>query len=86
MNKKIWAAIFVVLAIFGLKKCTDHWTGIVYPDKSTLSNFKNIGEFNSLEQCKNEAINVLRRISSQSSGDFECGLNCKGSICEKTSR
>lgn len=86
MSKKIWIAIVVILAIVGLKKCTDSWTGIVYPDKSNLSNFKNIGEFKSLDECRNEAIYFLRRISAQSSGDFECGLNCKGLTCEETRR
>jgi hypothetical protein len=86
MNKKIWVAILVILAIFGIKKCTDSWTGIVYPDRSNLSNFKIIGEFKSLDECRNESIYFLRRISAQYSGDFECGLNCKGLICEETSR
>ena len=79
-------AILVILAIFGIKKCTDSWTGIVYPDRSNLSNFKNIGEFQSLDECRNEAVYFLRRISAQYSGDFECGLNCKGLTCEETSR
>ncbi len=86
MNKKIGVAILVILAIFGIKKCTDRWTGIVYPDRSNLSNFKNIGEFKSLDECRNESIYFLRKISAQSSGDFECGLNCKGLTCEETSR
>lgn len=86
MNKKIGVAILVILAIFGIKKYTDSWTGIIYPDKSNLSNFKNIGEFKSLEECRNAALNALRKISSISQGDFECGLNCNGSLCDETSK
>ena len=86
MTIKIWVAILVILTIFGIKKCTDSWTGIVYPDKLNLSNFKNIGEFKSLEECRNESVYFLRKISAQYSGDFECGLNCKGLTCEETSR
>ena len=86
MSKKLVIAVLLILGIFVLKKCTDRWTGIVYPDKSNLSIFKKIGEFNSLEVCRNEAVSVLRRISSQYSGDFECGLNCKGVVCEETSK
>jgi hypothetical protein len=86
MTKKIGLVILAVLAIFNLKKCTDSWTGIIYPDKSDLSNFKNIGEFKTLEECRNESIHFLRGISAQYSGDFECGLNCNGSTCEETSR
>ena len=86
MTKKLMIAILLISGVFVLKKCTDRWTGIVYPDRSNLSIFKNIGEFKSLELCRNEAIFALRRISSQYSGDFECGLNCKGLVCEETSR
>ncbi len=86
MSKKVLFAALVILAIFGLKKCTDSWTEIIYPDKSNLSNFKNIGEFKSLDKCRNEAVSFLRIIEAQNKGDFECGLNCKGAVCEETSR
>jgi len=86
MTKKIGVLILVILVIVSLKKYTDSWTGIIYPDKSDLSNFKNIGEFKTLEECRNESIHFLRGISAQYSGDFECGLNCNGSTCEETSR
>ena len=86
MAKKIWISILVILVIFGLKKCTDSWTGIVYPDRYNLSNFKNIGEFKSLELCRNQAVYVLRSMSAQYIGDFECGLNCRAASCEETSR
>lgn len=86
MTKKIYVVILVISAILLLKKCTERWTGIVYPDKSNLTTFKNIGEFNSLELCRNEAVAFLRKNSAQYSGDFECGLNCKGFVCEETSK
>jgi hypothetical protein len=86
MTKKIGILILVILVISGLKKYTDSWIGIIYPDKSDLSNFKNIGEFKTLDECRNESIHFLRGISAQYSGDFECGLNCNGSTCEETSR
>ena len=86
MSKKILIVILVFASLIALNKCTDSWTGIVYPDRSNLSNFKNIGEFKSIDECRNELIYFLRKISAQSSGDFECGLNCKGLTCEETSR
>jgi len=86
MRNTIWIAIFTIAVLLALKKCTDSWTGIVYPDRSNLSNFKNMGEFKSLDEYRNESIYFLRRISAQYSGDFECGLNCNGATCEETSR
>jgi len=45
-----------------------------------------IGGFKSLEECRNDSVFFLRKISGQYAGDFECGLNCKGLNCEETSR
>ncbi len=86
MTSKIWFLVILISTVFLVKKFTERWTGIVYFDKSNLSNFKNIGEFKSLEECRNEAIYMLRSNSSHNSGDFECGLNCNGLTCEATSR
>ena len=55
----------------------------VYPNKNNLSDSRNIGTYSSLEQCRDAA---LSRISSSNwyNGDYECGLNCSGMMCEKT--
>lgn len=86
MTSKIWLVAIVILTIFLVKKCNDKWTGIIYFDKSNLTNYKKIGEFKSLEECRNEAVYLLRSNSTINSGDFECGLNCTGLNCEATSR
>ena len=83
---KLWITFVLIFAFLMLNGCSERWTGIVYPEKSNLSNFRNIGEFKSLDECRNEAIYTLKKIAASSQGDFECGLNCKGSVCKETSR
>jgi len=77
----------LILIIFStiLSGCfSEEWSGYVYPDRSNLSNHKYIGTFESLELCRAEAIASLEQYGGTRNGDYECGLNCKDSVCEKT--
>ena len=66
------------------------WTGTIYPDRDYLNEYKSIGEFKSLEECRSAALNILSNNNSTSKGDYECGLNCKVEdgysvlVCDKT--
>lgn len=60
-------------------------------DKSNLWQYELIGNFKSLEACREAAMGKLRKSSSYENGDYECGLNCKLNehglfICKKTLR
>lgn len=85
---------FTIVSSLILSGCLkDEWEGFVYPNKNNLSEHINIGSYDSLEECRASAINVLNKISSSSLGDYECGLNCKSKsgmdgikVCEETSR
>jgi len=57
--------------------CLDRWQGTVYPNKQSLTNYRNIGEFASLEECRNACLNYLEDINALEIGDYECGKNCK---------
>ena len=86
---KILLFIVAILAI--LNSCEKkEWKGWIYPNKHNLTNSKFIGIFNSLEECRESSINSLSKIHSTSSGDYECGLNCRSeyglNICKKTLR
>ena len=69
----------------------DEWRGFVYPDSDNLSNDIRIGTFKSLEECRDEATDLISR-RGYSDADYECGLNCKYEddgdyfICAKTER
>lgn len=84
-------AIFVIgLNALLLAGCGERWEGFVYPDKDNLANHISVGEYSSLESCRDAARSALKGISSPKSGDYECGLNCSGGasqkICDKTGR
>ena len=71
----------------------NEWEGFVYPDGADLTEHRNIGIFESLEDCRAVARNTLASIGSLTTGDYECGLNCELrsgmggiKICEETAR
>ena len=79
----------------GLTHCSlvqDKWRGFVYPDRGNLFDSRNIGEFDSLEQCRAACLTYLRDLGRSQIGDYECGKNCEEDkdsylgiyICEET--
>jgi hypothetical protein len=67
--------------------------GFAYPDRNNLIEFRLVGYYDSLEQCRAAALAKLDELSSRSRGDYECGYRCKPSgsgsdvhICERTER
>ena len=59
-----------------LTGCSDRWQSKVYLNKQNLTNYRIIGEFSSLEECRDASLNYLRGIKSLNTGDYECGKNC----------
>ena len=89
-------AVFFVLIIGALVyqfwPRKEAWTGIVYPDAPDLSVFVVVGDFESLESCRDAIFDRISRMSNPSNVDYECGLNCTPYdpeidlfICEETS-
>ncbi len=68
----------------------DRWEAHVYPDKHNLLQSENIGTFDSLEDCRSAARDWLSRVDAGTSGDYECGLNCRTQgtlrVCKDTVR
>ena len=69
---------------------SDEWLGHVYPNSDNLLYDINIGKYESLESCRDAAIERLKRGGWLITGDYECGLNCEFDgelgiyICEET--
>ena len=69
---------------------TDEWLGHVYPNSDNLLSDINIGIYESLESCREAAIERLERGGWLNTGVYECGLNCDFDgelgiyICEET--
>ena len=82
--------ILIQVLLLFLCGCVDNWQATVYPDKSDLKNYKHLGKFSSLEECRSACLRYLKDIHSLNKGDYECGKNCKYNsaydmyICEET--
>ena len=79
------------LTLFLLSGCKQDWQGFVYQDKHNLANDIKLGHFSSLEECRNFSHKALAELNSLTTGDYECGLNCKVNgagplVCEETAR
>ena len=83
--------ILIILSLILLTACSsEKWDGFIYPDQNNLTQYKHIGTFLTLEECRSRAVAELNVISSIDKGDYECGLNCRVNdhglyICKKTS-
>lgn len=86
--RALLGAMILTLACEG-----ERWTGVVYPDRGNLLLYRELGEFASLEECRESAQSYLREIGAAERGDYECGKNCRRSdafsllkVCEDTTR
>jgi hypothetical protein len=81
----------LLLTVLLLSACKQDWQGFIYQDKNNLTNDIKLGHFSSIEDCRNSSHKALTKLNALSTGDYECGLNCKLNgggplICEETSR
>jgi hypothetical protein len=73
-------AYTVALFAFYTTACGgDRWAGFVYPDRNNLAVHRELGEFKTLEACRDASRLYLADIGSQATGDYECGKNCRPS-------
>ena len=76
MKKPIHIVPLLLYLSITLTGCSDRWQGKVYLNKQNLTNYRIIGEFSSLEECRDASLNYLRGIKALDTGDYECGKNC----------
>ena len=69
----------------------EQWRGFVYPTRAMID-YQVLGEFDSLEECRDHTVAWLEDRNLLGVGDYECGLNCELSdsgiiyVCEETTR
>jgi len=84
--------LLLVLFMVFLNGCGDSWQGWVYLDKTDLTRSISLGEFSTVDECRESARDMLSARNALYSGDYECGLNCKYdssmdiNVCEDTIR
>jgi hypothetical protein len=66
------------------------WKGWVYPDGFNLTVSREIGRFDSFEDCQAAALGVIALLDQSMSPAYECGRNCRFdedlglSVCSET--
>lgn len=95
LGGNLWLLVAVAglgtMLVTMLLRSEDNWSGVIYPDRGDLIDYTRIGEFESLEACRNAALSRLELLQKLDEGDYECGLNCEPGlsglqICEETRR
>ena len=85
----VTAIIYLVFTVLFQK---DIYTGFFYPNASVLSSGEIIEHgFETLDECRNWATQLMLTYPQGTEQDYECGLNCdltgfKPYICEETGR
>jgi len=75
--KHIFVLAVLVAVVWYAFQPPDSWEGYVYPDRTDLSQHQNIGTFDTLEECRDNALAYGDRIDPTGLNfDYECGLNC----------
>lgn len=68
----------IILLFLFISSCAkDNWEAIVYDDRNDLSEYKILGVYDSLDDCRTVAVSYLYSSELESIGDYECGLNCE---------
>jgi len=55
------------------------WLATVYPNRSDLTVYRQVGWFKNLEECRAACLQQLNMMGRPwpAVGDYECGLNCE---------
>ncbi|MCE3233132.1 MAG: hypothetical protein K0R98_1389 [Rickettsiaceae bacterium] len=89
--KKYKIIICIILPLLSVISCFKNtWSGFYYPNKNDLTVDEFVGDFSTLEDCR-QAIHAIINSTNNQNADYECGLNCdrlkgKPYICEKTEK
>ena len=76
MKKPLYIVPILLCLSIILTGCSDRWQSKVYLSKQNPTNHRIIGEFSSLEECRDASLNYLKGIKVLDTGDYECRKNC----------
>lgn len=76
MRKSITLVLLLLILPVMVTGCSERWQGVVYVNKHNTANYRTVGEFSSLEECREAARTYLTGIKAQDTGAYECWKNC----------
>ena len=68
--------LIVCFVLFSCSNIPQKWSGYVYPNRYSLGAFLAIPKTNSLQECREKAIEMMLEMGSETPGKYKCGLNC----------
>lgn len=86
------AALVLTASLLGCSR-PPIYEAFAYPDRSDLLDYRRLGTYPSLAECRTAARAYLARLGASDTGDYECGRECRPSgidpnvwICKETLR
>jgi hypothetical protein len=64
----------------------DTYDSYVYPDKLELDDPIALGQFTSLQACREASLAKLKTLDAQTKGDYVCGKNCHDHSCQSAEK
>ena len=69
--------ILCFILLLALAGCSgDEWLGFAFPDKGNLLIHRNVGTFETLQECDEASMSILKSLNALEDGYYECGKNC----------
>ena len=76
MNKIRLSLLLVLL--LALAGCSgDEWLGFAFPDKENLLVHREVGRFETQQECDEASMSILESLNALDNGYYECGKNCE---------
>ena len=87
----LWAAVMLFVLLVGFNDAPGEWSMIIYNDRTDRSRFVVTPRFQTLSYCRQSAIDRMKELGIDKTGDYECGLRCglngdphRANVCEQT--
>jgi hypothetical protein len=86
-----WMHVLRVLALAALLALAagcggDTYDSYVYPDKLEMDDPIALGQFGSLQACREASLAKLKALNAEAAGDYVCGKNCHDHTCQSAEK
>ena len=85
------AATLIFLLFVGTGDAPGEWSMIIYYDRADRSRFVVTPRFQTLSYCRQSAVDRMKELRIEKTGDYECGLRCdlngdphRANVCAET--